>query len=591
MSFIDHLFAVIPMLGILIFVHELGHFLVAKACGVRVLKFSIGFGAPIGFGSYRLRWERAGTEYVVGWIPLGGFVRMLGEAMPGDDPAAMPIPSDARPDEFLEAQPVWQKLSIVFAGPVMNLLLPILCLMGILWVGLPRPSAVIGMVEAGSPAAESGLRPGDRVLSVDGSTVAFWDEVLDPIRDREGGGTVRLEIEREGAEERIDVPVGSRTSLDRFGTVAEMGWIGLGHRRLSSLVGVPEESSPATAAGLRSGDLVKAVDGTAVESWEALRATHAAATERARTEGRAGVEWTVERNSADVFGPIEASAPAGQDPDGSFRAGPETLALSIAAEPSLARLGIVPAPILVQRVQDGMPAARAGLRARDLILAVDGDPIGSFEGFASIVQTSGGRELAVTYSRDGRVEEAKLRPQETVVPGPYEIEGMEQKVYRVGIANAMSSLPGERATDRVRNPAQALPRAVEMSWQMTTDFLEGLGKLFTGEVGTDQLSGPIGIARIARRSLDRGWLDYLWMMMLISINLGILNLLPIPILDGGQAVIYSIEGIKRSPVSLRTREIATQLGFAVLVVLMGRAFWNDLTPFWSQFVRWLSESP
>ncbi|HKK53104.1 MAG TPA: site-2 protease family protein, partial [Myxococcota bacterium] len=119
MELFDHLFAVIPMLGILIFVHELGHFLVAKACGVRVLKFSIGFGAPIGFGRFRLRWERSGTEYVVGWIPLGGLVRMLGETMPGDETQAGMTPEDARPDEFLESKPVWQKLSIVFAGPAM----------------------------------------------------------------------------------------------------------------------------------------------------------------------------------------------------------------------------------------------------------------------------------------------------------------------------------------------------------------------------------------------------------------------------------------------------------------------------------------
>ncbi len=123
---------------------------------------------------------------------------------------------------------------------------------------------------------------------------------------------------------------------------------------------------------------------------------------------------------------------------------------------------------------------------------------------------------------------------------------------------------------------------------MTTDYLEGLGKLFTGEVGTDKLAGPIGIARIARKSLDQGWLDYLSMMMVISINLGFLNLLPIPILDGGQAVLYAIEGIKRSPLSVRTREVATSLGFALIVMLMGRAFWNDLTPFWLRFVDWLS---
>jgi regulator of sigma E protease len=611
MNVLEHLFAVIPMLGILIFVHELGHFLVAKACGVRVLKFSIGFGAPIGFGDHRMRWERNGTEYVVGWIPLGGFVRMLGESFPGDEEIGPPVPEDARPDEYLEAKPVWQKLSIVFAGPAMNLILPVICLMGILWVGLPRPDAVIGMVEPDSPAAEAGLLPGDRVLSIDGEPVRWWDEVITGIRESDSGETLRIAVERgvaspgfdadedflEAAKterREIELDAGSHTMLDRFGSVTESGWVGIGHQRLSALLGVPNETSLAAAAGLRSGDLVVAVGETPVESWDELRAALRAASPgseggpRSQTnpEGLRTLPWTVERHSEKVFGAL----PGGLDEKGPKPEPQQTLRIDVAAGVSLEALGLVPAPILVHVVTPGKPADRAGLARGDLILSVDGKPVGSFGSFASLIQTSGGRELELTYSRAGSVSKTRLRAEETVVPGPYDIEGMEQKVYRVGIGNALSSLPGARAVDQVRNPIVALPRAATMSWQMTKDFLEGLGKLFTGEVGTDQLSGPIGIARIARKSLDRGWLDYLTMMMLISINLGILNLLPIPILDGGQALIYSIEGIKRSPVSLRTREFAAQLGFGVLVLLMGRAFWNDLTPFWSQFVRWLGEN-
>ena len=583
MALVDHLFAVIPMLGVLIFVHELGHFLVAKAVGVRVLKFSIGFGAPIGFGRFRLRWVRGGTEYLVGWIPLGGFVRMLGEALPGDEADDLAVPEDARDDEFLEARPVWQKLSIVFAGPVMNLLLPILCLVGILWVGLPRMSAVVGMVEARSPAAEAGLEVGDRIVAVDGEPVAWWDEVVLPIRDRAAGDRLRLEVERAGERQEIEVPLGSLTALDRFGAIADVGWIGLGHRRLPSLVGVPRATSPAAVAGLRSGDRVIGVAGNPVEDWVGLAAAQEAAVDEARARGERSIRWRVERDDAPLVLPGDAGAVGEQEAPP-----PKELELELSALASLEDLGLIPAAILVGLVDPDKPAARAGLQAQDLILEVDGEPIGSFERFAALVQTSGGRPIDVTYSRDGNVATTRLSAEEHVVPGPYEIEGMEQKRYVVGIRSALSTIPGELDLMQVRNPLESIPRAVEMSWQMTADFLEGVGKIFTGQVGTDKLSGPIGIARIARKSLDRGWLEYLSMMMLISINLGILNLLPIPILDGGQAVIYSIEGIKRSPVSLRTREIATQVGLVLIVMLMGRAFWNDLTPFWSQFVRWLS---
>jgi regulator of sigma E protease len=592
MGVINTLVAVIPMLGILIVAHELGHFLVAKACGVRVLKFSIGFGSPIGFGRWRLRWERGGTEYVIGWIPLGGFVRMLGEPMPGDENFSPGVPEDARPDEFLEAQPVWKKLSIVFAGPAMNLLLPILCLVGILWVGLPRANAVVGMVEANSPAAHAGIHVGDRILSLNGEMVEWWDEVLLPIEDLEPGDSVALEIERDGTRRDIEVEVVAQTSRDRFGSVVDQGWIGIAHARLAAVIGVPDERSMAARVGLRSGDLIVAVDETEIEDWQTFVETQSLASIEARRAGRTRVQWRVRRELAETpgldaesgSGRREAETEATEKQEPSF----QEMTFSLPAIAHLDDLGLLPATILVAYVTPDRPAAIAGLRPNDLVLSVDGKSVGSFASFVSLVQTSRGRELELTYSRAGRVETVRLRAREETVAGPYEIEGMEERVYQIGLAAAVSSLPGVRSIQQVRNPLESIPRAAWMSWQMTTEYLQGLGKLFTGEVGVDRLSGPIGIARIARKSLDRGWLDYLSMMMLISINLGILNLLPIPILDGGQAMIYAIEGVKRSPLSMRSREIATSIGFGMLMLLMGRAFWNDLTPTWLKFVSWLS---
>lgn len=595
MPFVDTLVAVIPMLGILIVVHELGHFLVAKACGVRVLKFSIGFGAPIGIGNLRARWTRNGTEYVIGWIPLGGFVRMLGDTMPGDDAEALGVPLDARPEESLDAKSVWQKLAVVFAGPAMNLLLPIVCLVGILWVGFPRPAAVIGTVEANSPALAAGLEVGDRVVRLDGDEVAWWDEVILPLRERTAPGTAAIEIERDGARRTLEVPLATQKARDRFGAVVDMGWIGISNRRQAALLGVPDAKSLAVAAGLRSGDLVVRVDEAEIEDWEGLRTAHAKAVAAARANGLSQVVWDIERAPAasPPAAPATATTTTTANPPAQAPVPlpePEKRKVALPLESELEALGLIPATILVGYVAPDKPAAQAGLEANDLVLFVDGKPIGSFESFVSFVQTSGGREFEITYSRVGRVGHVRLAAQEEVVPGLYEIEGLEEKVYQIGLGAALSTLPGALDKQQLRNPIESVPRAVEMAWSMTTDYLEGLGKLFTGEVGTDKLAGPIGIARIARKSLDQGWLDYLSMMMVISINLGFLNLLPIPILDGGQAVLYAIEGIKRSPLSVRTREFATSLGFALIVMLMGRAFWNDLTPFWLRFVDWLSSS-
>jgi regulator of sigma E protease len=545
----------------LIFVHELGHFIVAKLCGVRVLKFSLGFGPPIGFGRFRMRWVRNGTEYVVAWFPLGGFVNMLGEQIPGAE-VEVPQVLDARPDEYLNTKPTWQKLAITLAGPAMNLLLPVLAFVLVLWVGVSRPTAVVGTVETGSPAARAGIQPGDRIVSFGGEVVHWWDEVGDGVAAR-APGPVAIELERDGERLSLAVPVELRGALDPFGAATQIGWIGLGNRRLPALLGVPAGDAPAARAGLHSGDRVTRVGDEAVEDWEGLRSAYA----------QAGSQATVA---------FELSRPAGPGAE------PEKLTLQVPVLESLDALGVVSATVLVHQVSPGLPAERAGLRAGDLLLAVDGRPVGSFESFANLVRSSGGRPLELTLARDGASETVTLEPELRPMSGPLDIEGMDEQIYQIGISHALAALPGTTALDRERNPLRALPRAVDMTVEMTTVFLQGLGKLLSGEVGTDKLAGPIGIAEIARKSLDLGWQAYLSTMILISINLGILNLLPIPILDGGQALIYIVEGVKRSPISLRAREIVQQTGLLVLVFLMALAFWNDLARHWNQFVEWLT---
>jgi regulator of sigma E protease len=213
--------------------------------------------------------------------------------------------------------------------------------------------------------------------------------------------------------------------------------------------------------------------------------------------------------------------------------------------------------------------------------------VGSFATFASIVRSSEGRSLDITYSRGGSQETVAIAPRETSVPGPLDIEGMDQKVYLIGIAHAHATLAGTTHVVKIMNPFVSVPRAFEMTVDMGTDFLRALGRLFSGKVSTDQIVGPIGIAEIAREQLDRGFYNYIVTMILISINLGFLNLLPIPILDGGQALIFAVEGIKRSPISIRSREIVQQIGFTFIIMLMGLAFWNDLSRHWSSFVDWL----
>jgi len=551
----DVLFAFVLMLGVLITVHEFGHFLVAKLCGVRVLKFSVGFGSPIGFGRFRLRWERGGTEYVVAWIPLGGFVKMLGE-QPGEEESEE-VAED--PAGALSAKPVWQKLAVVFAGPAMNLALPVAVFLVMLGAGVQRPTPVVGTIEAGSPAARADLRPGDRVLAVDGQPLRWWDELESRIR-AQPGERVELAVRRDGEELRLEIPVVERRGLDVFQQASDVGWVGLRHRRQDAVLGIADAEAPAARAGLRSGDEVIAVDGEPVEDWPAFARAYAEASRAADS-----VVLRVRRGTGDDAEERQVSVPALGSPSA---------------------LGVQPATVLVQEVTPDSPADEAGLRAGDWIVALGGEPVGSFASFAESVRASEGRTLPVTVAREGRTETLAVTPR--LVDDP--ATGGSVQAWMVGIRAEDATLPGVTAEDRVLNPLVAVPRAAAMTGEIAMLTVQAVGKIITGDLSRRNLGGPIEIARQAHTAMEIGWERYINLLVLISINLAILNLLPIPVLDGGQALLFGLEGIKRSPLSPRTREIAMQIGITMVVLLMGFAFWNDLSRHWSSLVDWLRSS-
>ena len=551
----EFMFAFVLMLGVLVTVHEFGHFIVAKMCGVRVLKFSIGFGSPIGIGRFRLAWHRSGTDYVIAWIPLGGFVKMLGEN-PGDEDSEL-----AREDfsASLPAQPAWKKLAIYFAGPAMNLVLPVILIMGTLWVGLDKAASVIGTVEPQSPAAAAGLRPGDRIVALDGEPVTWWETVDRHVRSNPGR-QVDLTIERDGAQETRRLEIATEAGIDRvFRDDKQVGWLGLQHPRQKSVLGFTDGDAPAAAAGLRAGDRVVAVAGTEVEDWPGFSRAYARA---AAAAGAGSVPVRVARGTGDDETEHEVALPALVDVDA---------------------LGVIPAVVLVQGVGEGMPAERAGLRAGDLIVSVDGRPIGSFLTFRETVLGSGGRALDIRFVRDGETRTVSLQPEKR----PSQIEGLDQDEYLIGIQGANAILRGAVATDRVRNPIVAIPRSVQKTIEATTLYLRGLQKLITGDISRKALGGPIEIAKQSHSAFQAGWDSFLNLLLFISINLGILNLLPIPVLDGGQIVLILVESVKRGPLSLRTREYVQSVGILMLMMLMGMAFWNDVTRYWSTFFEWV----
>jgi regulator of sigma E protease len=311
---------------------------------------------------------------------------------------------------------------------------------------------------------------------------------------------------------------------------------------------------PGARAGLRSGDRVLAVAEREVADW-----TEFAAAYGALPPGEARLR--ISRGEGDA-------------------AREETLA--VPALGAASALGVIPAVVLVDAVTPDMPAAEAGIQKGDLLVAVDGAPVGSFATFKETVLASGGEPLTVTIARAGVTRDVVLAPRlhKTAPEDP-------QPQYLIGIAAVNAILPGATALDRVRNPLVALPRAVAATVDTTGAFLVGLGRIVSGDIPRSSIGGPIEIARQSQLALQRGWESFVSLLVIISINLGVLNLLPIPILDGGQALLFTIESMRRGPLPLRAREWVQQVGLFLLVGLMGFAFWNDVSRYWMSFFDWL----
>jgi regulator of sigma E protease len=573
LSALSFVFAFVLMLGILVFVHELGHFLVAKLFDVKVLKFSLGFGPAVGVGKWKLAFQRGETEYVVAWFPLGGFVKMLGEnpedelerrAQSGEATDDLPPLEPIDPADIPRAfnnKPVWQRLLILFAGPGMNLLLPVVIFIGVLAIGMPRPEPVIGTIEPGSPAAVAGLAVGDRVVAVNGFPVSWWDDVDDDLRARPGE-SVPIAVKRGDATIEAQLKLEDRAGMDAVGAPAQIGWAGLGHSRLAAVIGIPTANAAANGTELHSGDAVIAVNGEAVDDWHGFATRYAAA-------GSSGeVALRVERSE-------------------SGKTEPATVELAIPALGSTDALGVVPATVLVAGTSPDSPAEKAGMLPGDLIVAVDGAPVGSFAAFSELVRASGGRALEIASARGGERRDVTIKP--LMLEADTGL-GIPEERYLIGITAHAAAVQGAVGIDRETNPLVSVPRAIGMTAELTKTFLQGLKRLVSGDVSRKQLAGPIGIAEIAHSAFEQGWFAYLTTLILISINLAVLNLLPIPVLDGGQALLIAIEGVKRSPLSLRTREVVQQIGVTVMVMLMGLAFWNDLSRHWSRFVDWVRHS-
>jgi regulator of sigma E protease len=447
MNFAITVLAFIVALGVLIVFHEFGHYVIARLFGVKVLRFSIGFGRAL----WRTRRGQDQTEWVIAALPLGGYVKMLDER---EGPVA---PEEAH--RAFNRQSVWRRIAIVVAGPVANFLLAIVFYWALFVGGVQEAKPVVGAPEPGTVAAASGLTRGETILKINGEPMASWQQVRWRL--------LQLAVEKQPARLEVIDP----------------------ERRLT---------------------------------WR-----------------------TLDLSSFDLEG---------------FDGDP------------LARLGLRldrpdVAPI-IGKVVPGSVAEAGGLRPGDRVVSIDGEEAQVWEDVVRAVRRHPDEILRLGIVREGNRMEVRLRP-----------EAVEQNGERFGRIGAAAQIDAESMKSLVTTvrygPAAALAMAIERTWETSAFSLKMLGKMVIGQISWKNLSGPVTIADYAGQSAQLGIGAYVAFLALISISLGVLNLLPIPLLDGGHLLYYVVEIFKGSPVSERAMELGQRLGLTLLLFLMAFAIYND----------------
>ncbi|HEY0943077.1 MAG TPA: RIP metalloprotease RseP [Steroidobacter sp.] len=446
--------AFIVAIGVLVAVHEFGHYWVARRLGIKVLRFSIGFGKPL--------WRRTGkdpdrVEYVIAAIPLGGYVKLLDERE-GNVP-------DAELPRAFTRQPVWKRIAVLLAGPMFNLIFAVFLYWILFTAGVPALRPIIGEVTPDSIAARAGLRYEDQIIAVAGKpTETLEAATLGIIEDLTDDGTIEMRVRGvDGSERDLALIAGDRS------------------RELTQ----PEALLP----------------GLGFDIWQ----------------------------------------------------------------PKV--------PAVVATVMPDSAAAKAGLQPGDKILAVDQQPVADFNQLVRQVKPNPGRSVTLEIERDGQAMSVPITIGETTSGG--------RTVGLIGVTPVNQPIetgrtPQDLFTLQKYGVLGSISQAAAKTWDTSLFTLRIVGRIVTGNVSLKAISGPISIAETTGFAARQGWRIFLSTLALISISLGVLNLMPIPILDGGQIVYQLAELVKGRPVSERAQLLGQQIGIAMLILMMTLAFYNDI---------------
>ena len=528
------------LLGILIFVHELGHFAVARWCGVRVEVFSLGFGKKI------FSYKKGDTTYCISLIPLGGYVKMFGEMNSG------PIEESQRSVSFTH-KTVWQRIAIVLAGPLMNFFFAVLVFSFISAIGEETRAPVLAEIETKSVAETAGLKAGDRVLQVNSKDVKSYEDFQKILNQFQNSNVTAQVQSVDGSKKEVSLAVASVKNPNIFSTDKTVGDVaGVLPLARGTTVGVIAGSA-AALAGFKPGDEIVEANKVKVTRWSEL--------EQIAVSQSGPIEFLIDRETAGKKEKVNLS-----------------LALvNSTGEKSLAAFGFEQPDLFLDLIVKDSPAAKADLKRYDRIVAIDSEPVLKWEQILNKIKSFDGKDsLSVKIIRDGTELTKKITPQ---VTSQMTSQGKEDRRYTIGILPFINYSQPELVRVKADNIFAAIAKGTSRTIDISSMTVISFVRLFQGEISHRNVGGMLSIGKAAKDSYESGLQTFLMTMGILSVSLFILNLLPIPVLDGGHLIFYGIEAIKGSPLGTKKMEIAQQVGFVLLMGLMFLSMFNDVNKF------------
>ena len=527
-SFIGYFIPFAILLGTLVFFHELGHYLVARYYGVRVEVFSLGFGPKL-FGI-----QKGETYYCISLIPLGGYVKLF-----GDNPRQT-LTEEQKKRAFL-TQKVWPKSAIALGGPIMNFIIAVVVFMIISFIGRTQVIPKVGDLKEDSLAYQQGFRSDDLVLSINQKPVVHWGEVQKSVHQSPLSEMI-FEIQRQDQKLNLTVTPEEKPSKSLMELKKSIGQIeGLSVYSLSATVGIYDHSSLAYQAGLRNFDEILEINSQKVSNWRDLEKV-----------------WSSESSLN-----LNIKALRGES---------EEVVVQLKNLP-LKELGIEKTYLYLDRVKKDSPADKAGLQKGDRLYSINGNVLNKWEDLSELIEDGETKAYVIGYIRNGEKNSVSLEPQEVPTINP---EGQMSHRYMIGVGSAQYHSFPERIHTRILNPLKAFSYGVSETVRWTLITGKVLGKLVTGSISHRVLGGPISIAKVAQQSLANGIVQFLSVMAIISVNLFLINLLPIPVLDGGHLLLFIIEGIQKRSLSIRTIEFVQMIGFGLVLFFIALTLVNDI---------------